>query len=250
MILLTFNILNNYPATRSGTPLSEKQLLNITVGNTRTVLRLLELHDISCTFFVDVKLVHGLAQLLKSIVSSGHEVALYNNGTDRETVAQAKEFVSSLTGKPVRGIRRRTAMLTDQELHNLGFIYVSDIENASILFPFKRLERSTEIMEQGGLSVIPESISPYSQIPYNDFVFQAVPMQYYKSMVTESLKNEEFVLIYLNTWQFTDQKAYGLKVPLYRRFQSGRKMEDKLDHFLAWINEHEYATARLKDYIF
>lgn len=250
MILLTFNILNNHPATTSGTSLSEDQLLEITVSNTKALLRILEQHNIKSTFFVDVKLVEGLAPLLRKMVMIGHEVALYNQGADRNSVEHAKAFVSSITEKTVRGIRRKTVRLTDKELQEMGFIYVSDIENASILFPFKRLERSTDIIEKDGLSIIPESISPYSQIPYNDFVFQAVPMQYYKSMVTESLKNEEFVLIYLNTWQFTNQKVHGLKVPFYRRFQSGKEMEDKLDNFLAWVNQHDYATSRIKDYIF
>lgn len=250
MILLTFNVLNNYPETKSGTDLSEEQLLAITTENTLAVLRILEQQDIKCTFFVDVNLVEKLAPILKKIVLKGHEVALYNKGASRIEVERAKEIASAATEKPVRGIRRKTAILSTKELQELGLLYVSDIENASIMFPLKRLERSTEITEQDGLSIIPESISPYSQIPYNDFVFQVVPMQYYREMVRESLKNEEFVLIYLNTWQFTDLKAHGLKVPFWRRFQSGKKMEDKLDDFLTWLNEREYATSRIKDYIF
>jgi hypothetical protein len=92
----------------------------------------------------------------------------------------------------------------------LEFNYVSNIDNANILFPFKRLKRDTEITEEDGLSIVPESISPYSQLPYNDFVFQILPMKYYQNMVLETLKNDEFVLIYLNSWQFTDFKKYRL----------------------------------------
>ncbi|MEF9479943.1 hypothetical protein OWR28_21510 [Chryseobacterium sp. 1B4] len=92
----------------------------------------------------------------------------------------------------------------------MEFNYVSNIDNANILFPFKRLKRDTEIIEEDGLSIVPESISPYSQLPYNDFVFQILPMKYYQNMVLETLQNEEFVLIYLNTWQFTDFKNTAL----------------------------------------
>lgn len=208
------------------------------------------MHGIRSTFFIGVDLVESLGPLMKKLVSKGHEVALYNHGSSQEDVLNAKDFTESITEKPVKGIRRKTARLSNQELADMGFIYVSDIENAGILFPFKRLERTTEIFEDCGLSIIPESISPYSQIPYNDFVFQMLPMEYYKSMATETLKNEEFVLIYLNTWQFTDRKSSGLKFPFYRKINSGRKMEDKLEEFLTWIDDKEHATTRIKDYIF
>lgn len=250
MILLTFNIINNKPETTSGSLLSDEKLLEITISNTNAIIRLLELHDIRCTFFIDVVLVGSLPQLMKKLVSKGHEVALYNNGSSREAVAEAKDFVEKITEKPVRGIRRKTARLSVLQLKELGFMYISDVENAGILFPFRRLERTTEIFEEAGLSIIPESISPYSQIPYNDFVFQMLPMEYYKSMVAETLKNEEFVMIYLNTWQFTDHKDHQLKIPFYRKLNTGKKMEDKLERFLAWIDEKEYATTRIKDYIF
>ncbi len=96
--------------------------------------------------------------------------------------------------------------IAQENLKLLEFNYVSNIDNANILFPFKRLKRNTEITEEDGLSIVPESISPYSQLPYNDFVFQILPMKYYQNMVLETLQNEEFVLIYLNAWQFTDFK--------------------------------------------
>ena len=46
-----------------------------------------------------------------------------------------------------------------------------------------------DIVEENGVSIVPESISPYSQLPYNDFVFQALPMQYYQNMVLYDTKD-------------------------------------------------------------
>ncbi|MBL7879943.1 MAG: polysaccharide deacetylase, partial [Chryseobacterium gambrini] len=63
-------------------------------------------------------------------------------------------------------------------------------------------------------------------------------------------KKDDFVLIYLNSWQFTDFKKYRFDIPFYRKLNSGKKMEDKLDALLSWINEKEMATSRMKDYIF
>ena len=69
-------------------------------------------------------------------------------------------------------------------------------------------------------------------------------------MVTETLKNDEFVLVYLNTYQFTENEEFNFRIPFYRKYKSGKKMEDKLEDFLTWINENEMATSRMKDYIF
>lgn len=250
MVLLTFNIINNRPETISGRLLSQEELTAVTEQNTTALLRLLDNYEIKCSFFIDVKLVSHLSSLIKRIFSEGHEVALYNDGSEELLVANAKSFVENITGKNIRGIRRKNPKLSLNQLKELGFTYMSDIENADILFPFRRLERGTQIVEEMGVTIIPESISPYSQIPYNDFVFQVLPFQYYKNMIVETLKNDEFVIVYLNSGQFTDTKRCQLKMPFYRRFNSGKKLEDKLEGFLSWINENSFATSTVKDFLF
>jgi hypothetical protein len=158
--------------------------------------------------------------------------------------------VEEFSGKIIRGIRQKEVTISLDQLKNLEFSYVSNIENANILFPFKRLQRSTDIAIKNGMSIIPESISPYSQIPYNDFVFQTIPLQYYQNMVMETINNDEFVLVYLNTWQFTNFEKFKFKIPFYRKYNSGIKMENKLENFLEWMNEKEFAFSRMKDFVF
>lgn len=249
MILLTFNIINNAPELKNGTQIIDTERLKITEKNINSILRILELYDIKATFFIDIPLLEELKSVLKKLVTKGHEVAFYNQNSSIQEVEHSKVWVQDFIEKNVRGFRQKDITSSISDLKKLEFNYVSNIENASILFPFKRLQRSTEISEESGLSLIPESISPYSQIPYNDFTFQILPGSFYRNMVFETLKAEEFVLIYLSTWQFTDLEKYPFKVPFYRRYNSGRKMEDKLEDFLKWINEYEFATSRIKDYI-
>lgn len=250
MVLLTFNIINSDAPLRSGDVFSPEERTEITVKNTHAVLGLLELYDVKATFFVEISLCESLKPLLKKIVSKGHEVSLYNQNSSLEEIEAAKRNTEETIGKFIRGIRQKEVSLELEQLKSLEFTYVSNIENAGILFPFKRLQRDTEIKEELGMSIVPESISPYSQIPYNDFTFQVIPQEFYQNMVLETLKKEEFVLIYLDTRQFTDLSQNPFKVPFYRRYNSGRKMETKLKTFLNWLNEKEYAVSRMKDYLF
>lgn len=250
MILLTFNVLNHGSNLKKGNTLDAAQLLNITEENVQAVLRILENHNIRCTFFMEVSLINPLRELAKKIISKGHEVSFYNHNTTIQEIEKVKFELEEFLKKDIRGIRHKENTLNITSLKSLEFTYISDIENAGILFPFKRLQRSTEIREVQGISVIPESISPYSQIPYNDFVFQMIPQTYYTSMVNETLQSDEFVMIYLDSRQFTDLEQHPFDIPFYRKFNSGKKMEDCLESFLTWINEREFATSRMKDYLF
>lgn len=250
MILLTFNIVNIESEAKNGIHISDEERLKITEDNTKAILRILDIHDIKASFFIEISIIEKLQNLIKAISGRGHEIAFYNKNSSLQEIDQVKKSIQDFLEKQVRGIRQKDFKLPQEDLKMLEFNYVSNIDNANILFPLKRLERNTEIIEEDGLSIIPESISPYSQLPYNDFVFQILPMSYYQNMVFETLKNEEFVLIYLDSWQFTDFEKYKFKLPFYRKLFSGRKVEDKLDALLTWINEKELATSRMKDYIF
>lgn len=250
MILLTFNLVIIEAETKKGFQISNDDRLMITESNTKSVLRILDIYDVKASFFVEISLVEKLKNLLKAISAQGHEIAFYNQNTPIEKIEDVKKTAEEFLEKQIKGIRQKELRFSESELKLMGFSYISNIDHADILFPFKRLKRNCEIIEEEGISIVPESISPYSQLPYNDFIFQSLPMKYYQNMVFETLKNDDFVLVYLDVWQFTDVKKYRFKVPLYRRYNAGKKMEDKLEAFLMWINEKEMATSRMKDYIF
>lgn len=250
MILLTFNIINSRSDFKGNFNLKEDEIISVTERNVASVLRILENHNILATFFVEVSLVGKMATLIKKIVGLGHEISLFNENSSQLELENSKQITEELIGKLVRGIRQKEINIPVENLKMLEFSYISNIENADILFPLKRLKRGTEIFQNNGLNIVPESISPYSQIPYNDFVFQVLPLKFFESMVTETMKNEDFVMIYLNSWQFTDFEKLQFKIPFYRKYNSGRKMEDKLGSFCQWINENEFACSRMKDFIF
>ena len=230
--------------------MSDDEILKITENNVSSILRILENHHVLASFFIEISLVEKVKPLIKKIVSKGHEIALYNDNSEISEIETVKRNTEDFIEKIIRGIRQKDVTVSVNELKQMEFSYISNIENANILFPLKRLQRSTKIIEENGVSIIPESISPYSQIPYNDFVFQTVPLKFYQNMVNETLKNEDFILIYLNSWQFTDFEKFRFRIPFYRKYTSGRTMSDKLESFLKWLNENELACARVKDFVF
>lgn len=250
MILLTFNLLKIEAKTKNSIIVDDVERLKIVEANAKALLIILDIHETKATFFIEISIVDQLQNLIKAISSQGHEIAFYNINSTLIEIEEVKKKTENLLEKQIRGIREMDGNLKVEDIKSLGFNYISNIDNANILFPFKRLQRNSEIIEKNGISIIPESISPYSQLPYNDFVFQVLPMKYYQNMVFETLKKDDFVLVYLDIWQFTNIKKYQFDVPFYRSYNTGKKMEDKLEEFLTWINEKEMATSRMKDYLF
>lgn len=246
MILLTINILRSDYFDKN---LSEETIDNVIQSDIKSVLRILEIYNIKCTFFCETQLLQKFQTILKVIVQKGHELSIFNLNTGLFEFTQLKKITEDFLEKNIRGVRQQNFRLEENDLKLAEISYISNIEYGNTHLPFKKLTSETTIIEKNGISYIPECVSPYSHFPYNDLLFQLFPQHLYSNMVLESLKKNDFVLIYLNAFQFTDRK-YFLKLPFYRKLNTGKKMEDKLSSFLEFVNEKDIATARIKDFVF
>lgn len=250
MVLLTFNIIAPEIPVSYQKIVTEEELLKITTDGTHKILEILEKYQVHTTFFVEISLVEKLPELLKSIVKKGHELGLLNKYSYQKEVETAKDFLEELTGKTIRGMRQfPEKRLSSEKLKAMQFIYRSPMDFSNIFFFKNTLERKIAY-EEHEIMVIPESVSPYSRLPYNDFTFQMIPMKFYQNMVTETLQKEEYVMIYLNSWQFVElnDKKFGLS--FYRKYNLGVQMEEKLDRFLKFVEENDLAITRMKDFFF
>jgi hypothetical protein len=249
MFLLSFNITDSSHFLKNKLKINDENLIKIIEDNTQSVLRTLEHHEVSATFFIAENLVEKLEDLIKQIYKEHHEIAVFAHDNNLQSIIAAKDKILGFIGKSVKGIRMQNVMLPSKDLQNIGFSYVSPIEKIKITYLFRRLERKTEIYSEENLQIVPESIAPYTQIPYNESVFQYLPMKYYQNMMMETLKNEEYVLIYLNMLQFTDFETNNLRINFLRKYNTGRKMTDKLEALLNFVNDNDLAVSLLKDYL-
>jgi len=69
-------------------------------------------------------------------------------------------------------------------------------------------------------------------------------------MLLESLKNNEYVMIYANIWQLYESEDLPIEIPFYKKINIGRKFEDRLEKLFQFIDENEIAVSRMKDYLF
>lgn len=250
MILLTFNIALAEKGREITTNFSQTELISSIEVNTKIIVNLLELHEYKATFFVEISIAARLHKLLKTLSLSGHEIGLYNVDSDMETVAKTKENLEEILQKPIKGLRQKSHHLPYPEIKKMDFIYVSNIKESKIDFLWRKLTGKTEIYTESELTIVPESQSPYSQIPFNDYVLQVTPMKYYESMLLESLKSEEYVMIYANAWQLFSKDNLPFVLPFYKKIHLSRSFEDRLEELFQFMDEHEIAVSKMKDYLF
>ena len=183
--------------------------------------------------------------------NAGHEISFYNIHSSISDLEIAKKNLQNYLEKPIKGIRQKLLKLSPATLFDLGFSYVSNIEHSNITFLLRRLKKDkTQLYYDSNLTIIPESLSPYSQLPFNDYVFQMTPQDFYENMILETLKKEDYIQVYLNAWQFYQKEDCPYKLPFYKKFNLGKPIEDKMLSFLNFIDENEIAVARMKDYLF
>ncbi|SHJ99383.1 polysaccharide deacetylase family protein [Epilithonimonas mollis] len=250
MVLLTFNIAFPEYKILNNKNISETELIKSIEEKAETILLLLELHEFKATFFVEISIVDKLQNIIKKIAFERHEIALYNVSSTSENIEKMKLNLEQFLEKPIRGIRQKYHQISYSEIKNLDFTYVSNIEESRLNFLWRKLTSKTEIHTENNLTIVPESQSPYSQLPFNDYVFQVTPMKYYESMLLESLKNNEYVMIYVNAWQFFNRKESPFDLPFYKKINTGRIFEDRLEQLFQFIDENEIAVSRMKDYLF
>ena len=250
MILLTFNISIPENNTQIKNKYNDNELILSIEKNTEIILLLLVIFGFLATFFVEVSIANRLEKLLKTISLSGHEIALYNVNSDIETITKTKENLEEILEKPIRGMRQKSHRLPYSDIKKMEFIYVSNIEESTINFLWRKLTEKTEIYTENELTIVPESQSPYSQLPFNDYVLQMTPMKYYENMLLESLKREEYVMIYANAWQIYEKENLPFDLPFYKKINLGRRFEDRLEDLFQFIDEQEIAVSRVKDYLF
>jgi len=250
VVLLTFNISLSENQTLKTKNISESELITSIEEKVNSTLLLLELHEFQATFFIDIILIEGLKKSIKSIAFAGHEIAFYNSNSDLKIIEKVKQNLEDFLQKPIRGLRQKYHQISYSEIKKLDFNYISNIEESRINFLWRKLTAKTEIHIENDLTIVPESQSPYSQLPFNDYVLQVTPMKYYESMLLESLKNNEYVMIYANIWQLYDSEDMPIEIPFYKKINIGRKFEDRLEKLFQFIDENEIAVSRMKDYLF
>lgn len=224
-------------------------------GNTRKLLDLFESKDARATFFVLGWVAERYGDLVKEIVSRGHEVAshgyshqlVYKQSPEvfREETLRSKGLLEDLTGQPVRGYRAASYSIVRESLWALDILAEAGFTYDSSIFPVYHdrygmpgaPEKIHRAITPGGAQLVefPLSVVKFARwhLPVaGGGYFRFYPYSLSRALLRKSSRdlNQPFIF-YLHPWEIDPQQPRIDNAPLLSRFRHYLNL-DRCEHRL------------------
>lgn len=240
MILLSFDIEEFDMPFEYGKTIDIEEQISISYRGTKKIIELLKRHQVTGTFFCTANFAIQAPELIKDIISDGHEVAshgYFHSSFIVKDLIRSKKELEKITGKPVYGFRMARMMPVDEkEVYNAGYTYNSSINPTWIPGRYNNLDKPRRMFFNQNILQIPASVSPVFRLPLFWLSLHNFPLWLYKYLCIRTHKADKYLNIYFHPWEFTDlsdKKKLGL--PGFVRRNSGdsmvRRMESLILHF-------------------
>lgn len=237
-----------------GKDISFADQISISVEGTTAILDLLEKHQVKATFFSTVTFAENAPALIKRIVESGHELAshgMYHSDFKPEHLAQSRKALEALSGQEVQGYRMARMMPVDEaEVASAGYTYNSSINPTWLPGRYNNLSRPRTFFKEAGVWQLPASVSPLLRFPLFWLSFHNLPLWLYQRMAAKTYKKDQYLNIYFHPWEFTDltdTERFGF--PGYVQKNTGARMIQRMDQFIAWLKGKGYPFATTREFI-
>jgi hypothetical protein len=253
MILLGFDVEEFDMPMEYGKTISFDEQLAISTTGTLLILNLLKTTGIKATFFCTANYAVNKPDIIKKMVSDGHEIAshgYYHYDFKVEHLAQSKAKLEEISGTPVTGFRMARMMPVDeQEIQKAGYAYNSSLNPTFIPGRYNHLKKPRAWFFDHGVLQIPASVSPLVRFPLFWLTFHNISLSIIKWMATAAHSKDGYLNLYFHPWEFTDLKQperFGF--PNYVSKNSGDDFVKRIKSFIVWAQSKDYEFARTGDF--
>ena len=228
--------------------------IGISIKGCHHILDLLQKHQIRATFFSTAVFAMNAPEIMQRIKAEGHELAshsYYHSQFEPKDLLQSKLKLEEIAGVPVKGFRMPRMMPVDEkEIAKAGYAYNSSINPTYLPGRYNNLKVSRTYFNKEGVLQLPASVSPLLRIPLFWLSFHNFPLWLYKYFLRRAYQKDGYANIYFHPWEFTDLRdpeRFGF--PGYVSRNSGQKMIERMDDFLAWINKKGYQSSTIANFV-
>lgn len=254
MVLLSFDIEEFDMPFEYGKDISFDDQIAISRKGTIIILDLLKKHNIKATFFSTAVFAMAVPDILRRIVSEGHEVAshtYFHSEFKNEDLISSKKKLEEITQNEVVGLRMpRMYPVDKQEVEKAGYLYNSSINPTFLPGRYNHLNKSRTYYRDPKVWQIPASVSPLFRFPLFWLSFHNLPLWLYKLLCSWTMKNDNYLNIYFHPWEFidlADKNCFGF--PNYVSKNSGEQMKKRLEQLIVWMKEKNYIFMDFKTFI-
>lgn len=254
MVLLSFDIEEFDMPFEYGKEITFEDQIAISRAGTIAILDLLDQYQAKATFFCTVTFAENIADLIKRIIESGHELAshgYYHSDFKPEHLLQSKLKLQELSGVEITGYRMARMMPVDEkEVQKAGYIYNTSINPTYLPGRYNNFNISRTFFKKDQVLQIPASVSPLIRFPLFWLSFHNLPLSIYKFLASWTYKKDGYLNIYFHPWEFTDLddvERFGF--PGYVRKNTGIKMIKRMEQLIAWMKTKGYPFGTFQDFI-
>jgi len=254
LILLSFDIEEFDMPLEYGKEISFHDQIDISINGSNHILDILDKHGVKATFFSTVVFAQNAPEVIKRIISGGHELAshsYYHSNFELEHLLTSRKVLQEISGREITGFRMpRMKAIDENEVRKAGYLYNSSINPTWLPGRYNNLTRPRNKFKEAGIWQIPASVSPWVRFPLFWLSFHNLPLKIYRWLAEKTHKKDGYLNIYFHPWEFTelgDQERFGF--PGYVSRNSGRKMIERMDLFIGSMKRKNYIFHTISDFL-
>ncbi|WP_379969421.1 polysaccharide deacetylase family protein [Epilithonimonas sp. UC225_85] len=253
MILLSFDIEEfDMPLEYQGDIPFEEQI-SVSRKGLQNILRILKKQDVKATFFSTVIFAEENKDLIKELLSQGHELAShtwFHSEFKEENLAQSKQKLEELFHTKVTGLRMpRMSPVSEEAVADAGYFYNSSINPTYLPGRYNNFRVSRNPFWQKNVLQFPASVSTIFRVPLFWLSFHNFPLWFYKLLSKLSLQSTGFLNIYFHPWEFNDISDPKYKLPGYTFKNTGKEMETRFENFIIWAKKNNYKFDTIRNFL-
>ncbi|MFB0494658.1 peptidoglycan/xylan/chitin deacetylase (PgdA/CDA1 family) [Mucilaginibacter sp. OAE612] len=249
MILLGFDVEEFDMPFEYGKSIPFDEQLEISTRGTNAILKLLGQKNIKVTFFCTANYAINRPDVIKQMVTEGHEVAshgYYHSDFKVEHLRQSKLALENISGTEVTGFRMARMMPVDEiEIAKAGYGYNSSINPTWLPGRYNNFNKPRTWFYDHDVLQIPASVSPLVRFPLFWLSFHNLPLSLLKRMASATHKKDGYLNLYFHPWEFTDlhdKEKFGF--PGYVSRNSGEAFARRVADFIDWAMDKGYTFGR------
>ncbi len=252
MVLLSFDIEEfDMPLEYKGEISFDKQI-SISQNGLENILNVLKKHKVKATFFSTVVFAENSKDLIKRLLSEGHELAShtwFHSEFEEKHLQESRERLEELFSVKVTGLRMPRMMPVDEKaVEKAGYSYNSSINPTFLPGRYNNLKVSRTYFKEGNVMQVPASVSPNFRIPLFWLSFHNFPLFFYKKLASDTLKKDNYLNVYFHPWEFSAIKDEAFKLPGFTVKNSGKDMVERFDEFIGWLKSKNYIFGTFQEF--
>jgi peptidoglycan/xylan/chitin deacetylase (PgdA/CDA1 family) len=253
MIILGFDIEEFDLPNEYGYPVPFEEQLSVSTKGTLLILELLKATGVEATFYCTANYADHQHEIIKKIVSDGHEIAshgYYHDHFKPEHLLQSKQLLENISGAKVSGYRMARMMPVDaRKIEKAGYLYNSSINPTWLPGRYNNFRQPRTWFINQNVLQLPVSVSPVIRFPLFWLSFHHLPAFVIKWLSIQTYRKDGYLNLYFHPWEFADINdpvKYGL--PSYIRKNSGEVFFKKLKNYIEWAQSKRYKFIKSGDF--